>query len=68
MIFWSSVIAGFAVDDNSEPVPDNIPVATTVDAVSDTAIDRKSIAVEDWVFDGVYQWRTSGGGVFLPPN
>ena len=29
--------AGFKVDDNNEPVPENIPVATTVDAVADIA-------------------------------
>ena len=58
--------ARFTVDDNNEPVPENIPVATTVDAVADTAIDRNTIAAEDWGFDGVYQWRTSGGGFFSP--
>ena len=60
--------AGFAVYDNNEPVPDNIPVATTVDAVADTAVDRNAIAAEDWGFDGVDQWRTSSGGIFLPPH
>ena len=52
--------ARFTVDDDNEPVPENIPVATTVDAVADTAIDRNTIAAEDWGFDGVDQWRTSG--------
>ena len=60
--------SGFAVNDDNEPVPENIPVATTADAVAGTVIDRNSIAAKDWVFDGVDQWRTSGGGVFLPPN
>ena len=60
--------AGLAVDDDNEPVPDNIPAATTVDDVAKTSIERNAIADEDWVFDGVYKWRTSGGGVFLPPN
>ena len=54
----------FTVDDENEPVPENIPVATTVDAVTDTAIDRNAIAADYWGFDGVDQWRTSGGGVF----
>ena len=58
--------SGFAVDDDNEPVSQNIPVATTVDAVADTYIDRKTIFAQDWGFDGVYQWRTSGGGVFPP--
>ena len=57
---------GFAVDDDNEPVPDKIPVATTVDTVADTAIDRNSIAAEDWGFYGVDQWITSGDGVFSP--
>ena len=56
--------AGFAVDDDNEPVPENIPVATTVDSVTDTAIDRNAIAAEYWGFDGVDQWRTSSGGFF----
>ena len=60
--------SGFAVDDDNEPVPENIPVATTVDAVADTAIDRNNIDAEDWGFGGVDQWRTSVGGVSLPPN
>ena len=60
--------AGFAVDDDNESIPDNTPVATIADAVSDTAIDRNAIAAEDWVFDGVDQWRKYCGGVFLPPN
>ena len=59
---------GLAVDDDNEPVPDNIPAATTVDDVAKTSIERNAIAAEDWGFDGVYKWRTSGGGVFLPPN
>ena len=58
--------ARFAVDDDNEPVPENIPVATNVDAVADTAIDRNTIAAEDWGFDGVDQWRTSGGECFSP--
>ena len=45
--------AVFVVDDNNEPVPENIPVDTTVNAADNTAIDRNSIATEDWVFDGV---------------
>ena len=60
--------AGFAVDGDNEPVSENIPVATTVDSVADTFIDRNYIAAEDWGFDSVDQWITSGGGVFLPPN
>ena len=60
--------SGFAVNDDNEPVPENIPVDTTVNTVSDTDIDRNAIAAEDWGFDGVGQWKTSGGGVFLPPN
>ena len=56
------------VNDDNEPVPENIPVSTTVNAVSNTDIDRNTIAAEDWGFDGVDQWRTSGGAVFLPPN
>ena len=59
---------GFAFDDYNEPVPENIPVATNIDTVNDTAIDRNAIATEDWAFDGVDQWKTSGGGVFLSPN
>ena len=58
--------ARFAVDDNNEPIHDIISVATTVDAVADTVIERNSIAAEDWVFDGVDQWKTSTGGVFYP--
>ena len=38
--------SGFVVNDDNEPVPDNIPVATTVDAVSDTDIDRNAISAE----------------------
>ena len=45
--------SGFAVDDDNEPIPENIPVATTVDAVTDTAIYRNAIADENWVFVGV---------------
>ena len=30
--------SGFAVNDNNKPVPENIPVATTVNAVANTAI------------------------------
>ena len=58
--------ARFAVDNNDEPVPDNIPVANTVDAFANTAIDRNAIAAEYWEFGGVDQWRTSGGGIFSP--
>ena len=36
----------FSVDDNNESVLENIPVSTTVDAVSETAIDRNAIAAE----------------------
>ena len=57
--------ARFTVDDNNEPVPENIPVATTVDAVADTAIDRNTIDAEDWGFDCVDQWRTSGSECFF---
>ena len=60
--------AGFPVYDDIEPVPENISVATTVNTVADNAIDRNVITAEDWGFDGVDQWRTYGGGVFLPPN
>ena len=60
--------SGFAVDDDNEPVPENIPVATTADAGADTGIGRNAIYAEDWDFDGVEQWKTSCGGVFLPPN
>ena len=59
---------GFAVDDDNEPIPESIPVSTTVNAVSDTAIDINSISAEDWGFDGVDQWRISGGGVFPSSN
>ena len=62
---WNS---GFAVDDNNEHFPDDIPLATTVYTVADTAIDKNNIDAEYWGFGGVYQWRISGGGVFLPPN
>ena len=58
--------AGFAVNDNNETVPKNIPVSTTIYSVTDTAIDRNAIAAKGWVFDGVDQWITSGDGVFLP--
>ena len=58
--------SGFAVDDDNETVPENIPVATTVDAVANTVIGRNAVAAEDWGFDGVDQWRTSGGGAFSP--
>ena len=47
--------AGFTVYDNNEPVTENIPVATTVDAAADTDIEIKVIVVEDWGFDGVDQ-------------
>ena len=59
---------GFLIDEKNEPVPDNIRVANTFDAVTNTTLDRNSIAAEGWGFDGVDQCRTSGGGVFLPPN
>ena len=58
--------AGFAVNDNNETVPENIPVSTTIYSVTDTAIDRNAIAAEYWEFGGVDQWRTSGGGIFSP--
>ena len=58
--------AGFVVDDKNEPVPENIPVATTADNVANTDIYRNDIAAEDWVFDGIDQWRISGGEVFSP--
>ena len=58
--------AGFAVDDKNEPVPDNIPVATTFNAVANTSIDKNTIDAEDWFFYGVDQWRTSSGGFFPP--
>ena len=58
--------AGFTVNDENKPVPENIPVATTVDAVTNNSIDRNAISAEDWGFDGVGQSRTSGGGVFSP--
>ena len=66
--FLELMNAGFAFNDNNKPVPENISVATTFDAVTNTSIDRNSIAAEDWGFDGVDQCRTSGGGVFLPSN
>ena len=34
---------GFTVDDNNEPITENIPVATTADAVAKTAIDINAI-------------------------
>ena len=58
--------AGFALDDESEPVIENIPVATTVDTVTNTDIYRNDIAAKDFRFDSIYQWRTSGGGFFSP--
>ena len=60
--------SGFKVDDDNKPVPDNIPVATTSDAFIGTDIYRNTIVAEYWGFDVVYQWITSGGGVFLLPN
>ena len=60
--------AGFVVDDYNEPVPDNIHVATDVNAVAETDIGINAIVAKYWVFYGVDQWRTSGGGVFLQPN
>ena len=66
--FWELRNAGFTIDDNNEPVPEKIPVAITVDAVDNTAIEKDAIDSEDWGFDGVYQWRKSGGGVFIPLN
>ena len=59
---------GFAVDDKNEPVPESIRVATAIDAVAKTVIDRNDIAAEYSGFDDVDQWRKSCGGVFLPPN
>ena len=49
--------SGFVVDDDNEPVTENIPVSNTVNTVTDTDIDRNAIASEDWGFDGVDQWR-----------
>ena len=63
--FWELRNAGFADNDKNEPITENIPVATTSDAVADTDIDRNAIAAEDWGFDGVDQWRISCGGVFF---
>ena len=60
--------AGFAANENNEPVPEKIPVATTIDAFANTTIDRNAIYAEDCGFYGVDQWITSGGGVFLQPN
>ena len=60
--------ARFAVDDDNEPVHENISVATTVNAVANTTIDRNNITSYYLGVDGVALWRTSGGGVFLPPN
>ena len=60
--------SGFTVNEENEPAPENIPVATTVDTVSDTTIRRNTIATEDWGLGGVDKWRISGGGVFLSPN
>ena len=37
-----------------------------VDAVAKTSMSRNDIYAEYWGFDGVDQWRTSGGGVFSP--
>ena len=59
---------GFAVHDNNEPVPDNIPVPTTVDVISGTDIDINSIAAGYWGFGVVYQWRNMAVEFFLPPN
>ena len=59
---------GFTVKDKNEPLPENITVATTVDAVTNTDIYRNAIASDYWGFDDVDQWRTSGAGVFLLPN
>ena len=67
-IFWISGIPDSQSIDDNEPIPENISVATTANAVVDTAIDRNAIAAEDWGFDGVDKWRISGGGVFLPQN
>ena len=35
---------GFAVDDKNEPVPENIPVDSTVNSVANTNIDKNVIA------------------------
>ena len=35
--------AGLAVNDNNEPVPENISVTTTFDAVTNTNIERNAI-------------------------
>ena len=58
--------ARLAVNDDNEYFPENIPVATTFNAVANTAIDRNAIAAKDWGFDGVDQGRTSSGGFFTP--
>ena len=60
--------ARFTVNDDNEPVPENIPVDETVDAVANTVIERKTTAAKDWGFDYVDQWRTSGGRLFLLQN
>ena len=54
-IFLELRNARFAVDDISETVPKNMPVATTIDTVSYNVIYRNNISAEDWVFDGVDQ-------------
>ena len=60
--------AGFTVDDKNEPVTDNTPLATTVDAAVNTFINRNNIDAEDWGFYGVDQRRISGGGFCITPN
>ena len=57
---------GFVIDDKNEPVPNKIPVANTVQDVTNTTIDKNAIATEGWLFDGVDHCRTSGGGAFSP--
>ena len=54
-IFTELRNSGFAVNDDIELVSENIPVATTVDDVADTAVYRNSISAEDGGFDGVDQ-------------
>ena len=57
-IFLELSNARFKVDDKNEPVPENIPVSTTVDSAGDTVIDRNAIAAEDWGFYGVSEVNT----------
>ena len=38
--------ARFVVDDDNEPVPENVPVTTTADAVSGNVIERNDVTAE----------------------